>query len=72
MDSNDVEILKNITYIQSQIACFNGELEAMKAANVHADQLDHIERSHSPEDFRDLAGRYGIEINQVCETLAGQ
>ena len=71
MEHDDVVTLKNVAYIQSQTAAYYGELESMKAANHHADQFDHIERPHSAEDFSDLAGRFGLEINQVISTLVG-
>lgn len=60
---------QNMIFVQSQIACFYGKLEAMKAANLYAAQYDHMSEPHSPEEFENLALHYGLEHNDVITTL---
>jgi hypothetical protein len=60
--------LKNVAYIQAQVAAATIEVEAMKATNrVRWQQNQAL--AYTEEDFIKLIDKYGLGHNQVIENL---
>ena len=66
MNDQNINDLKNIVYIQSQITCAQIELAAMQAENKNREMLGHC-IAYSEKDFNDLILKYGIYHNAVIE-----
>ncbi len=64
MDSYDIIKLQNVAYVNSQIASFYAELEAMKAENLQAEHLGQsVPWSHN--EFNSLIDKYQLSHNSV-------
>jgi len=68
MDGYDIVKLQNIAYVNSQIASFYAELEAMKSENSSRER-----RNYSPayvyDDFVRLIDKYQLGHNNVITNL---
>ena len=66
--SYQIHDLKQITIVQSQVACFYAELEGMKVKNEEY-KLLYGKPLFTQEDFEKLSTQYGINYNQVITKL---
>jgi hypothetical protein len=64
------QLAKNLTYINSQVACALIELEAMKAANAERARK-HEAPAYTEENFMTLQTHYGLTHNQVLTNMEG-
>ena len=60
---------QRITFINSQIACANAEVEGMKAENQYRVDCGHS-IAYGEEAFYKVAETYGLTHNQVIEYLS--
>jgi hypothetical protein len=70
MDNFDIINLRHITYVQSQIASFYAELEAMKAENAHRTMMG-LAQAYGFEQFIKLQDTYQLGHNSVKTNLSG-
>jgi hypothetical protein len=68
MDSNDVQKLCNVAYINSQTASALIELEAMKTENNERDRHGHAP-AWSEGEFMSLIDKYQLGHNAVMTNL---
>jgi hypothetical protein len=66
MDSQNIYDLKNIVYIQSQIACAQIELAAMQAENQER-SFKGESMAYNSGHFMELINKYNIYHNAVIE-----